>query len=299
MKSFLYSSIKSQNSQGFGRAFWSSLPNNQGQAVVEYILIIVVAVLFIGGLSIALFKPLGDFVQGLNQTYVQCLLETGELPTLRSENPSVLCADQFPQFNQLTMDGQPITPGQGGANGKNNQPQENASNADTAGGSGSSLGAGNTAAYNRKSSIIRNGMRGVGNARTDTAGDKTTTIPVDEFNEGSGFMNMSSGGAGRYARRAKERKIAIASMTEYDRKKLEREEQKISNLPLQEGESFTQKAKKKFTVKPPPEKEKEQEIEVGGGFSFYIKIFFLIILVIFILILFGGQAMQISNNWSD
>ncbi len=64
------------------------LRNNQGQALIEYVLMLVIIVSLVLMLMTQIFKPFGDFIQSYMGSYVGCLLEYGELPSLGYPEPS-------------------------------------------------------------------------------------------------------------------------------------------------------------------------------------------------------------------
>ncbi len=299
MKCFHRPLIKSQKNQGFGRAYWSSFPrDSKGQAVIEYLLIVCVVVILMYSLVTTVFKPLSEFVDRFNRVYVQCLLETGELPLLHSEEEQTICGEVFPTLVLLDDQGNPIPPAKG--KGEDDNRENNTGNADRSGSeSGSearSSAVSGAPPRNRKSTLLRNAMRSKGNAQPEVASN-VTNIPVDEFNAGNGYMNMSSSNAYGGNRRQRTRKIAIDGLMEFERKKLEREKQKVSTRPVSGDESFTGSAKKKIVVKPPPAKAPELNDDIGGGFGFYLRILIIVFIIAFLFILLGGQALQISKNW--
>jgi hypothetical protein len=274
----------------------------KGQAVIEYILLVVVSVILVVGVTVAFFKPLQNFVAQLNDTYIKCLLETGELPKVGTQSTG-LCDDEMPKFQGKNFDGTLANTSDG--SGKNGDGSQNAENkASSTGGGDSGDGSGGKSrnagqldsGYNRKSSLIRNGMQANGSARGDMSSNgKTTEIPVDEFNAGEGFMNVQGGNGYISVARQKKKRIDLSGLMEYDRKQAEREAEKVRTIAM-ESESFTQTKNKKITVKPPPEKTVDANTDVDTDYSSYFKIFFIIIIILFIIILMGGQALQMTNN---
>ena len=265
--------------------------SNSGQALIEYILIVVISVTLVASLAIAVFKPVGNFIDNLNRTYVQCLLETGELPQLSSQEQNVVCFDELPSFGALDENGNPIEPGQNGELGElNSSATRDGQTSDSSGGSSYNPRSSGFAGSNSR--LRRGGAGGESRAR------KTVTIPVDqEFDEGSGFMKAGASGGGYRIRRKKQRQIAVASLTESERREVERKAERSQSRTVSNNEGITTAKKKKVTVKPPEQKIKEQELQVEMGFGGYIKIFLIIIFILFIVIVFGSQAMQISKNW--
>ena len=67
------------------------ISNDKGQAMVEYILMLVVTLTLLLGLATKLIPQLRDFMQNYAGAYVECLLETGELPPPLNLNPNSLC----------------------------------------------------------------------------------------------------------------------------------------------------------------------------------------------------------------
>ena len=289
MKSFHCPFLKSQKNQGFGRAYWSSFKNAQGQAIIEYLLMLVISVTLVVALAFAVFRPLGDFIRDMNQRYIACLLETGELPGLRSDQQA-LCDEEKPELRMTTLDGRESVPGEGGVGSQGPA----GGTADTSGGQ-SNFGGGSAPGLDRRSSVLRGGQTSRRTAKSDR-GAASVSIPVDNFQEGDGYMSFNSDT--RTAQRApkKTRKIALDSLTEYERRKAERQEKKAVSVPL-ESESFTAGKTKKIVVKPPPAKVEEEMEPLDRGFGVYFKILLMVLILLFLFLLLGGQAFQLSKNW--
>lgn len=274
----------------------------KGQALVEYMLMLVVAVILIVGLTITFFVPLRNFVADLNNTYIRCLLETGELPRVGTDS-SASCDAEVPKFQLGSASGGGAPGSKGGGNKQNTENQKGESSSSDgssgteAGKSADNNGGASGGLSNRRSSMIRNGMRTRGNARGESGGDKTTNIPIDDFNAGEGFVSTNA--AGRLSKaKQKTKQIDLSGLTEYDRKKIERAVEKNRSIAV-DSEEFTQKRNRKLLVKPPPEKKLEQDLNVQTDFGGYFKIFFFIVIILFIIILMGSQAMQMTNSSDD
>ena len=286
--------IKSQNPGGLGRGHWSS-NSVSGQAILEYILMVVVGVTLVVSLSLAIFQPLGQFVDNLNREYIKCLLETGELPQLSSEDQNVVCFDEIPSFAALDSEGNPLPPG-GGQGAGNGEQAESAANRD---GETTASNGGRTVRSNYRGGG-RGSSRSSSRAGSESGPGKTTVIAVNqEFEEGGGFFSSQSGSGRASVRRKKTRKVAISSLTEYDRRKVERTLEKSKSTPVSSDEGITQARKKKVLVKPPAEKKVVEELQAPVGYGHYLKIFIIIILILFIIIVFGSQAYQMSKNWGN
>ncbi|MFN8791791.1 MAG: hypothetical protein ACK5Y2_10100 [Bdellovibrionales bacterium] len=289
MKSFHCPFLKSQKNQGFGRAYWSSFQNARGQAVIEYLLMVVISVTLVVALAFAMFRPLGDFIRDLNQRYIACLLETGELPGFRSEQQA-LCDEEKPQLRMTALDGRESVPGQVGPGSE----RPAGGTADTSGGE-SNVGGSAPRGFDRRSSVLRGGLVSRQTAKSDR-GATSVSIPVDNFQEGDGYMSFNSDT--RLARRApkKTRTIALDGLTDYERRKAERQEKKSVSVPV-ESESFTANKTKKIVVKPPPPKEEADIEPLDRGFGFYFKVLLMFLILLFLFLLLGGQAFQLSKNW--
>jgi len=286
--------IKSQNPGGLGRGHWSS-KSIAGQAVLEYILMVVVGVTLVVSLSVAIFQPLGQFVDNLNREYIKCLLETGELPQLNSEDQNVVCFEEIPSFTAVNSDGNSPTPRGDNPNSRNDEQARSDANRE---GQTTESNGGRTVRSNYRGD--GRSSRSSSRAGSEGGAGKTTVIAVNnEFEEGSGFFSSQAGSGQVGTRGKKTRKVAISSLTEYDRKKVERTLEKSNSTPLTGDEGITQARKKKVIVKPPANKEVIEEVKVEIGFGHYFKIFIAIILILFIIIVFGSQAYQMSKNWGN
>ncbi|HPI40080.1 MAG TPA: hypothetical protein PLJ21_04705, partial [Pseudobdellovibrionaceae bacterium] len=105
--------------------------NQRGQALTEYILVVVVTVAILIGLASQVFTPLQKFLQGYMGSYVECLLETGELPaTLGGDYESAATSECRAKLD-ASLD---ILKGDGGS-GSNGQGKSNKSSQDSGEGS--------------------------------------------------------------------------------------------------------------------------------------------------------------------
>jgi hypothetical protein len=268
---------------------------NQGQALFEYLLLLFVSVTLILGLALALFRPLGEFFAQLNNVYIKCLLETGDLPALASE-AQAQCP--LPNFQARNFDGSAISESQRQQE-RDKEFQNSSADAGRSGSGEPSSANGRTTTVGpaavTQSNLLRAAARAGRNARSEAESNKSVTISVETGLGGEGFyQTTSSGGFGRQRKRS--RQIALDGLTEYERKKIERNQEKTSSRPI-EAESLSLGSRnKKMIVKPPPPKKAQDDLEVETGFGHYFKILIIIIIVAFIIILMGGQALQMTNS---
>jgi hypothetical protein len=298
MNYFHLVSPKSQRLRDFRRSRMDHiLEGNSGQALIEYILMVVVTIILLVGLTFAFFTPLQDFLARLNNTYIKCLLETGELPRVGTDAEGI-CDAEIPSFEAKDIPGgSGIGASSGGSNTAENEKGESSSADGDSGtdASGSGSGAAAARAASRKSSLIRDGLRTRGGAKPELGQGKTTNIPVDRFEAGEGFQSSNPNSQISSRNRQKARKIDLSGLTEYDRRKIENEKDKSRSIAV-DSESFTQTRNKKLIVKPPEAKKMEETEDSQTDFGYYFKIFFFIIILLFIIILMGTQAMQLTNN---
>lgn len=74
------------------------LNNESGMGVVEYILLLFVIVTILGGSIYQFNKSFESWVKNYFGLYLQCLLETGELPSIGSEEEGI-CNDEYQAFS--------------------------------------------------------------------------------------------------------------------------------------------------------------------------------------------------------
>ncbi|KYG68904.1 hypothetical protein AZI87_06670 [Bdellovibrio bacteriovorus] len=279
--------------------FTSRLGNKQGQAVIEYVLMLVITVSLILMLANQIFKPFGQFVDNYMGKYVACLLEYGELPTLGSDTPSVVDEDSEcdKKFQPGTLaNGRP--PGSGNGNGSSGDGSSSKNNSGSSsssdGGSGGSGGTYAGSSSRRGGSYMNRGRRpssGVETGGNSQGGGKVVEIALDNGGNG-GFFRASNGG--RYvAPQRKRMSVGISGLTEAERKKLEKKADGTGGR-IVAGESV-KPPPKKILVKKPEIKTTAQEDEpmtIGN----FIRYLFIAALVIALVIFIGGQALQMSKS---
>lgn len=292
--------------------FRSRLSDNRrlqkGQAVIEYMLILVVTVSLVMLLMNYMFKPFGEFIQRYMGDYVGCLLEYGELPTLGHDEESIIDSDSEcdKRFKPASMaGGRAPQDGAGGESGSNRDPAgrgdgEGQGGGDggsgSGGGSGGSGGSSVGSSSRGRSSRMNMGRRpsrGVDSGSSEAAAGKVVEITLD--NGGGGGFFRSSGNNNLPIHRArKETYVGIAGLSEAEKKKLEKKAEGTSRT-MTVGQGM-EAPPKKTTVKPP---EPAATVESGdesftiGGFIRYL---FIAAIVIALVLLIGGQALQMSKD---
>lgn len=283
------------------------LPNNYGQAVIEYTLMLVVTVSFVLALSMQIFKPFGEFISNYMGKYVGCLLEYGELPTLGSELPSgpdddSECNKKFAPASAANGRPPRDSRGEGGEGNSSSSKSSSAStsnssddskdgpsssgvNSGTYAGS-ASRGGGNNIIYNRRPST------GIDGGSSGGPSGKVIEIALDGGGTSTFFKTSSGGSYGRQME--KSRYIPISGLTESEKMKLQKKAEGGARLSVpSEGLA---PAPKKTAVKKPEVKTiiPEDEPLTIGNFMRYILI---AAIVIALIVFLGGQALQMSKSF--
>ncbi|MBX2988177.1 MAG: hypothetical protein KF802_09790 [Bdellovibrionaceae bacterium] len=259
--------------------------------MIEYILVVTVTVIIVTAMAQRMYKPLGDFVEGLMGTYVACLLETGELPALGSPDGNSECRPPL-------MGGEP---GPDVADGSQSQPKSDSSkntgedpdSSDKVKDPRSTND--NPSASNNAGAGSRTIIRGQGaSAGVDGAvPGRRVEISLDGGGGGAFFGSGGGGGGSIYQRNS--RYLAVTGgLAEEVKKRQERESSKVSS---QRVEGDARGANKKIEVKQPERKPAEDK-EMGGlDISEIIKYILIAGIIIILLVLIGGQALQLSKSW--
>lgn len=276
------------------------LNNNQGQALIEYVLMLIITVSIVIALMNQIFKPFGDFVDNYMGKYVSCLLEYGELPSFGSEVPSAVeddseCNKRF-QKGSLA-NGRPPAAGRGGS-GSDGEKGDSSKEGASAGTSDDSSGGG-SGTYAGSSS--RGGSRFVNSGRRPSsgvesgdaqAGGKVVEIALEGGGSG-GFFKSRGGGGSYYQGGRKTASVPITGLTEAEKKKLQKKAEGTAKI-IKVDETIAQDPKK--TVVKPPELKTELPPEEPLTIGNFIRYLFIAALIIALVIFIGGQALQMSKS---
>ena len=299
------------------------LLSSRGQGTIEYILLLVITISMVLVALGRVFKPMQTFMKDYMGTYVSCMLSSGELPALMSENKlseiNAKCSYSF-TGNGASLKGSgnsssgKNTSGSGSdedrngssktgnkkdGNGKNASNSKDGSgkdkNSDSSGsGSGSFAGSASTRAGFGKP-MSRSTDRG---GEGENAGDGT--------NGKRRYVNNLKGKGDRFYRQKNEsislsrngNAVAISGFTEEMKKKQERKVQSESKVIAKVEEERATRKDRKTVVKPPQVKEKvmkeEEETYTLGNIFKYA---FIAVILLLILILGGGQMFEMSKSY--
>ena len=270
----------------------SGFLGNKGQAAIEYILLLVIAVGLLIALTSQIMKPFGAFMDNYMGAYLQCILETGELPSLGNDDDTALKDEGCnAKFDAATLaGGRPPSAGTSTSSGSS-EPE----------GRGSSSGSSYAGSASRGGSRLTSGSGG-GSAGVDGAGagsDGKKTVVGEEGSGGSsnGYLNLSRGETTTIIRRrAKQMTLGSDRLSAADLDALKKKQEKEKNdKPVIVGES-NQRGPKKIPVKTPPPREIASE-DVDFTIGNFIRIIFIAGIIIALVLLLGGQAMQMSKDF--
>ena len=301
--------------------------NENGQAVVEYILMLVVIVSLViaGG---KMFKELNGFMQSYMGDYIECLMAYGELPSLGVEEAELKkhtdkefkkCDTKFAKFTFTS--GRPGSGTSSSGSSSNNgnstgsKDSKNSSNsADNKGGNNEDKDTDKAGTNNRyqsgRTSPYQSGQISRFNDASTADGalaasrldkSKTKLIPGDgEANE-SGENRSGSGGSysSSSSSRSKYRAITGKLAEELDKKNPDAKKNdpvaKAITTPEEEGYRFQPR---RSTVTPPERRDvaSTQDKDLSFGFGDFIKWLFVIGIIVGLVAFFGSQLFGISKS---
>jgi len=305
--------MKNQRLSGLGNR-----SNQSGQALVEYILLLIISIVLVMGLMLQFFKPVQIFIKDYMGNYVDCLLATGELPSLNSGQSNLQdnsCSPDWERavanangdpdyFRRAATTGGPGGNGRGGGangsggpgsnggkdgngnvNGKGSGSDSGQAGAGTYAGSSSRSGRGRSSFNPRRSNQGADGAAG--------ANDKSVVISLNEGTGSSRFFKIRTIASNQSTN--KRAILDMGNMSEKEKEKLKAEPKGAPRVIASEG--TVQKQNRKIIIKPQVEKPKVEKEEKAMSFGNYFRIFFMICIIILLVILLGGQALQISKGW--
>lgn len=303
------------------------LNSNSGQAVIEYILIVSIAVSILFILKDS-FRQISTFTDNYMGKYTACLMEFGELPSLGvtdeslkdHQSTSYKCEASFQPFT-LTA-GRPPVEGSGSGQSASARDQaerstgsgdrDSNSAADRARQSSSTrrdseaTGGGRGGGQSSSSNSAGNNIRRSGRGTADGAGSANAKVrSIEEAGleeEGEGFSGPN--------RRPRQSRVIYRNREKYRAVTGQQAQQiqaQLARTAPQKvpGSRTIAKAEEGFSpgprtgiVNPPPVKPviAQQEQDEGWGFGNLIRILLIIGIVVAIVIFFGGQLLNYSNS---
>ncbi len=287
----------------------------QGQAVIEYILFLIIIVSIILGILYQFNDTFKNFLHNYFGNYIACLLETGELPSLGGEGGANQdsCNAKFKNFDissgrsildPATNRNAPEISGISGPGGDNNDSSGDGkgSENDPSSGDGPSQG---------QNASLRPGRfnktKGPANGDGGKLSDRPTRQTLKLNNNAQGGddskekSNETTLGVGvRGGRRIVRRRVMMLDeeyFTEDEKKKKEKTVNKGKQITKGKG-SVSNLRKPRFDLKlPEPPKPEVEDKGLKFSFGFFLKFLIIAGIVIGIFFFLGGQVLQIKKSW--
>ena len=271
-----------------------------GQAVVEYILVLIVTVgLVLGGIY-QLNSAFKVWAKAYYGDYLACLLETGDLPLIDGgTGDSGICNQLFKPFS--LADGRPLATAGGtafnpanpnGSNGSTGQDgPRGGSRFGTGSGSGTREGSGSGSGTNSLSNSWKTSGAGKNGAGKSGSGNGAGDSATD-----TGDTSVSKFGKIRTNSKTNERNERLDTHFAFETEREAKQERVVASAkksPSPEGQSVA-----KVIVRG-----KRIKVDSGAGgddssmsFGNLLRYFIIAIILIALAVFFGGQVLQISNS---
>lgn len=264
--------------------------SQSGQAVVEYILLVAIAVMLILGLAQQFYKPFGNWMNDYMGQYLECLLDRGELPTLSGGAPEGgECASRFEPFTP-TGGRRPIDPNGRPKPGDDDPRSTTSASASSSSGSGSSGGGASSSSRSRSRSFTT-GKGGGADAGGSETGENQFTEKLPESNYFRFRNNRSSASQSNESRQQSGQTFSVPLKNPRAKAGSDKTIRVQSDLDSSES-----RPNKKFVVTPTPRKIANDEKEFEWSFGQYFKMALIILIIIAIVLFLGGQILQITKS---
>lgn len=274
------------------------LGNQGGQAVLEYILVLVVVVgIILGGLY-QVNTAFRAWAQNYFGDYLSCLLETGELPALGGSlsGAAGICNELYEPYS--IDKGRPLLAQSGGSGGSGSSSSSSSRSSEPSNSSGSERGTrdggSGSGGSSRMSSGSRFGSTGRFQSSRDTAqgGKASSGSSYTGSTDGSIPMSLlNSAGNGRFRITNPEMSMDYGMDFERERKAI-----KTTESAKKSEDSVQERGRKKaapFRAPASQAQEKPDEEMTFGSFLRYLVIAAIIIALVLVV---GGQLLQISKS---
>lgn len=274
----------------------------RGQATVEGVLLIALSVLIILGLMSQIYRPLNDYLNaymGPDNSYLQCLLDVGELPSLGGGEISGECNVQAFAPGAVRPDG--FAPsGQGGdlANrdrGSSRRGRDGSRGAGEETGSGGDGSSGGGGGRNLGTIGARGFDQGTRGSDSSSRSNQTIAEAPEELAR-TRFIN-TSGTSMEGASSGNRRFIpvqGIAGVLAREREQIERRQNRIRSVASVDGGALSRD--KKLIVPKQERKIAEATQETAWSFGRFFRIAIIIMMIVAIVLFIGGQILSISKG---
>jgi cobalamin biosynthesis Mg chelatase CobN len=266
--------------------------DSSGQSVVEYVLILVVTVSLVIGLGTQIFKPLQGFLKSYMGDYVACLLETGELPSLGSQDAKAALQDQGcnAQFAAASIGSG--RPPKASSNSSSSSSESKSASSGSSSSSSDSKSGGSSSSASRGGSSSSFGKGAGGMENSVGKNGKVAELPMPPGEESSFMNRRGSWGSSTVAPGTKKTSIGITDLVDEEKKKLEKKEN--ANRTIASGEGLAGRTKKFNIQKQEPKIAAEEDEPFTFGSFFKFLLIAAIIIALFVVL--GSQALNISKS---
>ncbi len=259
----------------------SHLGSQSGQAVVEYILVLVVVVGIALGVMYQLNTALKKYVQSYFGDYVACLLETGELPSLGGSSGANAesCASLYEPFS--LQNGRPLIASSGGGNGEGSSSDASSRGSSSRGSNGSRV---------TRSGSSLNAERDRGG---QVAAGKIENKSKKEYQGSGGGEDTSASYRANVQRGGPGSRI-------YTKLKNENKET-VLNKKIDLTGKLAGRSARKIAVDMDKFKPKQPVSDTSFSLSIgdYIRYLLILAIIVIIVIFFGGQLNQLRKGWDS
>ncbi len=279
----------------------------QGQAVLEYILVLIVVVSIVLGVLYQFNDAFRNFLQSYFGDYLTCLLETGELPALGGEGyPNQgICSAGFKNFN-VASGRSIVDPNTNRAAAENSRTSTNDENKNGSGGGNGGNGGGNqTSSPGKNSSSSRPGRFNKTNASTNAEAKLSDRparqrLQMDQNSQGDEDTSKSKSGRIRSRKRTVHRRVMRLGEEYLTEKEKEKKEKTVGDGKkiIAEGGPVSNLRKARFDLKlPEPPKPTVKDKGFRLSIGFFIKFLVIAGIIIAIFLFLGSQVLQIKKSW--
>lgn len=302
------------------------LKGQEGQGVIEYILLMVIVIGVVISLLAQFNRSIGDYIRSYYGDYISCLLETGELPTIGSTaTVNGICDAQFQPFTFAT--GRPSnstanrggsSSGGGGSGGGNSSSPDGSGNTNSNNASNptknrnnnkASSGANEAGSVNR---VFRSGGGGSGGGRSNLGSSvrsnlRPQSVALSQADE-DGSRQPKGGvrtdsltaveGANAFGGRG-----SAGGRTQYVNLGKEDSNEgrtiaRLKSVPASE-EAVNSELRRVPLNEAKKSKAKNSDVDLSLSVGDYLRYLIIAILVITLLFFVGGQVRQVLKSLED
>lgn len=268
--------------------------NQAGQGLLEYTLLLLFAIGLILGLSAKYFKPMNIWANYYFGTYLQCLLDTGELPSLGGDTSESGCNSEKLKALQISgLSGNGATAGLNSSDSsKANESGKNKSE-----GSNQDKGQSGSNKGRRFGSTPGRGILGVDGAGSNEETKKKTSLDA-KANSGSRFLKVTPIATVNTSNQ----KVSRLMLNDPIARKLRDQDKKKEKVQkVADAEENASGGIKKFRIKnrqtATQSTDEDQSMDLSMGNI--LRWAFIIMIILLIIIVVGGQLLQLSKRGSE